>query len=61
MKDEKGERLPEKIEFARIEEELERKFFPYTHEKKKREKAMKDPKIFEERLKERFRKCLIKK
>jgi hypothetical protein len=61
MKDEKQKRFQDKVEDDRIKEELERKFFPVTHEKKKRERAMQDPKIFEEWLKEKLRKCLIKK
>ncbi|MDD1678467.1 MAG: hypothetical protein LUO93_04700 [Methanomicrobiales archaeon] len=61
MKDEKTKRLPEKIEDIRIESELEKKFFPGTIEKKKREEAMKDSTRFEELLTEKLRKCLIKK
>jgi hypothetical protein len=61
MKDEKGKRFQNSVNDARSEEEFEKKFFPITHEKKKREKAMRDPKIFEERLKEKLLKCLIKK
>jgi hypothetical protein len=61
MNDEKGKRFREKIGNKQIEEELEKKFFPKSHEKKNHEKAMKDPKIFEEQLKEKLRRCLIKK
>jgi glycine cleavage system pyridoxal-binding protein P len=60
MKDEKAKELLEKIDAASIEE-LERKLFPKSHERKNREKAMKDPKLFEEHLKEKLRKCMIKK
>jgi len=45
---------------CRSEVEFEKIFLPLTHEKKKREKAMKEPKSFGEHLKEeltkRFRK-----
>ena len=61
MSDKKGKGLREKVEDTRIEDELERKFFPKTHEMKKQEKAMKDPMIFEEQLTEKLRKCMIKK
>jgi hypothetical protein len=61
MNDQKGEKLPKKIKNEQIEEELEKKFFPKSHEKKNQEKAMKDPKIFEEQMKEKLRKCLVKK
>ncbi len=61
MNDKKRKGLHGRIENIGIEEELERKFFPKTHELKKQEKAMKDPKIFEERLTEKLRKCMIRK
>ncbi len=53
--------LPGKRDVARFNEELEKKFFPRSHEKKMREKMMKDPKLFEEHLKEKLRKCMVKK
>ena len=61
MSDKKGKGLREKVEDTRIEDELERKFFPKTHEMKKQEKAMKDPAIFEEQLTEKLRRRMIKK
>jgi hypothetical protein len=54
-------KLATKLESTRIEEELEEKFFPHTHEKKKQERAMKNPELFETQLKEKLRKCLVKK
>jgi hypothetical protein len=48
-------------EKRKVEEALERKFFPRTYEKTIREKAMRDPVLFEERLKEKLRKCMMKK
>lgn len=44
----------------KAEEEFEEKFFPRSHERKKREKMMKEPKLFEEELKEKLCRCLIK-
>ena len=61
MNDQKEEKLPKKFKNEQIEEELEKKFFPKCHEKKNQEKAMKDPKIFEEQMKEKLRRCLTKK
>lgn len=61
MSDKKGKGLREKVEDTRIKDELEKKFFPKTRELKKQEKAMKDPKIFEEQLTEQLRKCITKK
>jgi hypothetical protein len=53
--------LSVKRDIGRVSEELEKKFFPRSHEKKMREKMMKDPKLFEEHLKEKLRKCMVKK
>jgi len=61
MNDQKGEKPPKKLKNEQIEEELEKKFFPKCYARKIEEKAMKDPKIFEEQMKEKLRKCLIKK
>ena len=61
MNEQNGKKPPKKLKNEQIEEELEKKFFPKCHEQKNQEKAMKDPKIFEEQLKEKLRKCLIKK
>jgi hypothetical protein len=61
MRDENIQNLLEKRDIARVKEELEKKFFPKSHEKKIREKVMKDPKLFEEYLKEKLRKCVTKK
>ncbi len=61
MSDKKRKGLREKVEDTRIKDELEKKFFPKTHEIKKQEKAMKDPQIFEEQLTEQLRKCITKK
>ena len=61
MKDEKVKKLPKIIVHAGIEEELEEKYFPKSHEKKILDKTMKDPELFEEQLKEKLRKCMIKK
>lgn len=58
----KTEKSPQKeLGDIMVEEEIERKYFPKSHERKRREKAMKDPDIFEKELKEKLRKCLIKK
>ena len=61
MRDETVKDLSGKRDIARVNEELEKKFFPRSHEKKMREKVMKDPKLFEEHLKEKLRKCMVKK
>ena len=58
MKNTKGEKFQQIIGKSRMEEEFEKKYFPRSHKKKKQEKAMEDPKIFEEQLKEKLRKCL---
>ena len=60
MRDEKIKNLLLKRDTVRVREELEKKFFPRSHEKKIRDKAMKDPKLFEEHLKEKLRKCMVK-
>jgi hypothetical protein len=54
------ESLSIRIKKRKAEEEFEKKFFPRSHERKKREKVMKEPKLFEEELKKKLRKCLIK-
>ncbi len=59
MKDKK-KRTPKELEDVIIGEEIERKYFPKSHEREKREKTMKDPELFEKDLKDKLRKCLIK-
>ncbi len=62
MKNKPGNYRPvQEMGIIKVEDELERKFFPKTYEKKNREKAMKDPKVFEERLKKKLRKCIEEK
>ena len=61
MMGEKDRVLSGKRDIGRVSEELEKKFFPRSHEKKMREKMMKDPVLFEEHLKEKLRKCMVKK
>jgi hypothetical protein len=60
MKDKEHKIIPKTTETARIDEEWERKFFPHAHEMKMREKAMKDPVLYEVRLKEKLHRCIEK-
>jgi hypothetical protein len=59
MNNRNDESLPVQIEKKKAREEFEKKFFPRAHERKKRDEVMKEPKLFEEELKKRLRKCLI--
>jgi hypothetical protein len=43
------------------EKDFERIFLPETHERKARETVMKDPKKFEEHLKEKLMGCIVRK
>ncbi len=60
MNNKKGEKFQQMIGKNQVKEELEKKYFPRSHAKKKQEKMMEDPKVFEEQLKEKLRKCLVK-
>ncbi len=61
MNNKKGEKFQQMIGKNQVKEEFEKKYFPRSHAKKKQEKMMEDPKVFEEQLKEKLRKCLVKK
>jgi hypothetical protein len=61
MKSKQEKSHPTEGEKGRVEEAWERKFFPRSFEKKKQEQAMRDPKLFEERLKEKLQHCMKKK
>jgi hypothetical protein len=54
------ESLSDRVEKKKAKEEFEKKFFPQSLEKQQRKKIMNEPKLFEEQLKQKLRKCLIK-